>query len=211
MEQIKHILEPILEDQNIYNNQNLIDKLYIEIIYFSDTMPHIKSYYIMNEIEYKDLKSLHIDLFIENFLNEENLTKDKLDIHLIQNPNSQNHIINFINLFGNSFDILNFINIKKNKSNSGLLNNNFSDSDSDLSNSLTNELSELIQKPKINIKYDHETDSDSDNYINTITEIIEIYNKTSFIDDIKINKLTTTRPDLLKDNIINELNNSIIS
>jgi hypothetical protein len=76
-------------------------------------LPQIKSYYEVSPLEYENLKSMHIDIYIDNFLNGENLEKDKLDIYVISNNSNIKIIKNFINQFGNPFDILGLITEKK--------------------------------------------------------------------------------------------------
>jgi hypothetical protein len=116
MELYKNPLKPILEDDtSSENNDDMNNKCCIELTFYPDTMPSIKSYYIMTNLEYEDLKTLHMDLYIENFLNDEDLTKEKLDIYVVNNSNNIITIKNFINQFGNPFDIINFINAKNYK------------------------------------------------------------------------------------------------
>ena len=97
------------------DKNNILDenKLCVEITYDSESLMFLKSYYMMTQNEYDDLKTQHIDIFIENFINNEDLTKDKLDIHIVQNTNSVKLINDFIQAFGNPFDILLAINNRK--------------------------------------------------------------------------------------------------
>jgi hypothetical protein len=104
MEINKNVLNTIFEDESSSDSKP-VDRLYIEITYFSDNMPSIKSYYMMSEIEYKDLKTLHMDLYLDDFINEEELSRDKLDIHIIHNSNNIRLCRDFLKLFGNPFDI----------------------------------------------------------------------------------------------------------
>jgi hypothetical protein len=204
------------------NSQSTLksDNLCIELTYFPDTLSSIKSYYIMTQEEYLNLKTLHMDIYIENFINNEDLTKDKLDIHIVSNINNIKIFKNFIELFGNSFDIINLINIKKNnptlKTNPKLkstLKTNLtkkiskSESDSDFSSdSMTNILNDSIIRPKItNTQLQHISSSESDDYINSLTEIIDTYNKSKNIDETKLNKISQTKPEIFKDVIISEL------
>jgi len=92
METFKQKLYPIHEQDN--------NDLCIELTYYPDNIPSIKSYYFMSPSEYEELKSLHLDLYIENFIENEELTKDKLDIYLVNNSNNINiiRIINKINI-----------------------------------------------------------------------------------------------------------------
>lgn len=63
-----------------------LDKMYIEITYYPDHMPQIKSYYKLTKDEYKEITTMYMDLYIDNFINGEKITKDNLDIHIINNP-----------------------------------------------------------------------------------------------------------------------------
>ena len=105
----KSPLNTIYEDDSS-SDQNLINTVCVEITYFPDNLPAIKSYYLMSQIEHKDLITLYMDLYIENFINEEELTKDKIDIYVINNSNNINICRNFLKTFGNPFNILNLIN-----------------------------------------------------------------------------------------------------
>jgi hypothetical protein len=216
MEINKNVLNTIFEDESSSDSKP-VDRLYIEITYFSDNMPSIKSYYMMSEIEYKDLKTLHMDLYLDDFINEEELSRDKLDIHIIHNSNNIRLCRDFLKLFGNPFDILQLIkekkkafdlNQKKMIQSNILLNDNFSDTSDENDFINENELSEPIIKPsnkKKNNNNDLSSDSESDDYIEAMTEIIETYNKSKKVDEEKIKKLTKNRPETLNDNIIGEL------
>jgi hypothetical protein len=225
------------------NNENDNGKLCIELTFYPDTLPSIKSYYLMTPTEYEELKTLHLDLFIENFINDEDLTKEKLDIYLINNSNNIKTIKNFINQFGNPFDIINYINAKQSiqkqlnkikiqeKSMVESIVDNFSESESEtessshriedvskfinnkprlseFSNSVLHKCSEYSSKTskpsKIYVK-EADSDSDSESYIDTVTEIIDSYNKLKKVDNDKLEKISKNRPDLLKDAILNEL------
>lgn len=174
---------------------NESNKLCIEIIYYPDIIPSIKSYYLMTKEEYEDLKTLYMDIYIENFLNSEDLTKDKLDIHIINNANNIKILKNFIDIFGNSFDILNLINAKKNITSNRAefqkteLLDNFSDHGHKTS------LSEHASS----------TDTDTDEYINIMTEVIDMFNKSQKVDEVKIKKLIQDKPNLINDDVLSEL------
>jgi len=45
----------------------------------------------------------------------------------------------------------------------------------------------------------------NDKYINTLTEIIDTYNKTNKVDMNKIEQIANNKPELLKDEIIHEI------
>ena len=221
MEINKQSLNTIFEEESSSEHNNL-DNIYVEITYFPDNMPSIKSYYIMNQNEYKDLKTMHLDLYIDEFINEEELTKDKIDIHTINNPNNIKLCKEFLKIFGNPFDLLTLIsekrkifelNQKKFSNNKQILVNNFSDtSDSDSSNknSENNKLDILMGKSKEKNNKDMNIDSDteSEDYIATMTEIIETFNKTKCVDENKLKKLAESKPDTLFDNIIQEISKS---
>jgi hypothetical protein len=208
-------LSTISEDK-YQNDDEKKDNLFIELTYYPDTLPAIKSYYIMTKAEYSDLQGIHMDLYIDNFLNDETLTRDKLDIHIINNKINQNKLKEFIDIYGNPFDIITLINSKQNNNHTNktkpvnyeaklaeLLVSEFSDSDSEKNN-----ISEPIFKPKSKtIDLKSSSESDSDDYINTVTEIIETFNKSQKVDGEKLEKLTKLKPELLKDNIINEIVN----
>jgi hypothetical protein len=224
------------------NNENENGKLCIELTFYPDTLPSIKSYYLMTPIEYEELKTLHLDLFIENFINDEDLTKEKLDIYLINNSNNIKIIKSFINQFGNPFDIINYINAKlsiqkqlnkikiQEKSMVESIVDNFSESETETesSNCQVEDVSKFINKPrlsefsnsvlhksseysskmskpsKIYVKND-DSESDSESYIDTVTEIIDSYNKLKKVDNEKLEIISKNRPDLLKDSILNDL------
>lgn len=163
-----------IEENELSSEDN---NLYIEITFLSDYLPTIKSYYIMNSEEYKNLKILYMDIYIENFINNETLTKNKLDIHIINNKNNINIIKDFIKLFGNSFDILKHIYSKKNEFNQI----------NDLQNFLSSN-----------------SESESDDIISSITEIINTYNKTNVINNEIIIKKSIEHPEILDDDVIKE-------
>ena len=162
-------LEIIHEDIYIH------DKLYVEITYFFDELHNIKSYYIMTDEEYKSLSIMIIDIYIENFINNEILTKDKLDIHIINNIDNIKIIDDFLKIYGNPFDIINIINIKNNH-----INNN----------------------REITICHKDFIDEDSDELVSSITDIINTYNKNNFIDNNKIIEISRYHPEILNDEII---------
>jgi hypothetical protein len=64
-------------------------------------------------------------------------------------------------------------------------------------------LSNLKKQQSFMIESDSE--SESEDYIATMTEIIETYNKTNNVDEIKLKKLSDSKPDMLFDNIIGEI------
>ena len=163
-----NILNSIPEDISTSETDTNMNKLVIEIIYYPDFMPAIKSYYLLTNDEYENLINLHRDLYIENFFNER-LDKDKLDIHIIQNINNIKLCKEFLSIFDNPFDILSYITDFKN---------------TDINNFIID-----------NNKFSEETDSDN---IDTITEIIDIYNKSGKIDS-RINCLISN------DDVLNEL------
>jgi len=172
-------------------------KFYIEIIFYPDNLPPIKSYYIMNQQEYDYLTSLHMDIYIEDFMNGENLTKDKLDIHVINNYKNIEIMSKFINLFENPFDIISFIKAKKSIQiikPSNEYNQNFELSDHELNET---------ESEKNGTKEKNETESDD--YINTMTEIIESFNKTKKFDGTKLNKLLKEKPELKEDIVLSEI------
>lgn len=171
-------LHPIPESISTSESDNQ-DKIAVEIIYYPDTLPTLKSYYLLSYDEYNDLLKIHRDLYIENFINNEKLTKDKLDIHIIQNDDNIILCKNFIKIFGNTFDILNYINNIK-----------ISNDDLDINNFIIND-----------DKFSDDSEiSSENNLIDTITDIIDIYNKSNQIDN-RINNI------LIKDDIIDELKN----
>lgn len=250
MDMYKNTLNAIPEEQH-FNNEDMPyenNKLCIELTIYLESMPSIKSYYFMSHIEYEELKTLHMDLYIENFINKEDLTKEKLDIYLVNNSNNINIIQNFIGQFGNPFDIINHINTKQTiqkqlnkikKQDTHIVDSlidNFSESDSDSSNAIIDKIfpNSIMAKscsnkecltikkkvltntdPIINSESNSETDSglatesdsgsDSDSYIDTVSEIIDTYNKSKKIDNEKIQKISQHRPDLLNDVILDEL------
>ena len=216
MEINKQTLNTIFEEESSSEHNNS-ENVYVEITYFPDNMPSIKSYYVMNQNEYKDLKTIYLDLYIDDFINEEELTKDKIDIHIINNPNNIKLCKEFLKIFGNPFDILTLIsekkkvfesNQKKFSTNKQVLSNNFSDtSDSETSNknSDDNNLDMLMGKTNKKTLINSESESDSEDYIATMTEIIETFNKTKNVDELKLKKLTESKPDTLFDNIIGEI------
>lgn len=216
MEINKQTLNTIFEEESSSEHNNS-ENVYVEITYFPDNMPSIKSYYVMNQNEYKDLKTIYLDLYIDDFINEEELTKDKIDIHIINNPNNIKLCKEFLKIFGNPFDILTLIsekkkvfesNQKKFSTNKQVLSNNFSDtSDSETSNknSDDNNLDMLMGKTNKKTLINSESESDSEDYIATMTEIIGTFNKTKNVDELKLKKLTESKPDTLFDNIIGEI------
>ena len=216
MEINKQTLNTIFEEESSSEHNNS-ENVYVEITYFPDNMPSIKSYYVMNQNEYKDLKTIYLDLYIDDFINEEELTKDKIDIHIINNPNNIKLCKEFLKIFGNPFDILTLIsekkkvfelNQKKFSTNKQVLSNNFSDtSDSETSNknSDDNNLDMLMGKTNKKTLINSESESDSEDYIATMTEIIETFNKTKNVDELKLKKLTESKPDTLFENIIGEI------
>lgn len=216
MEINKQTLNTIFEEESSSEHNNS-ENVYVEITYFPDNMPAIKSYYVMNQNEYKDLKTVYLDLYIDDFINEEELTKDKIDIHIINNPNNIKLCKEFLKIFGNPFDILTLIgekkkvfesNQKKFSTNKQVLSNNFSDtSDSETSNknSDDNNLGMLMGKTNKKTLINSESESDSEDYIATMTEIIGTFNKTKNVDELKLKKLTESKPDTLFDNIIGEI------
>ena len=235
MEINKNALNIIFEDESS-SDSNIVDKVYVEITYFSDSISSIKSYYIMSQSEYRDLKTLYMDLYLDNFINNEVLTQNNIDIHIINNPNNIKLCKDILKVFGNPFDILSLIKEKKknfdadqkikintktyiSKSNNKLLDDNFSDTSNDNNNDkydnehdsdniLDQELSEPIIKPSkknIDMSLYSDTETESEDYIATMTEIIGTYNKTKSIDEIKLKKLTENKPEMLYDNIISEI------
>jgi hypothetical protein len=189
--------------------QSIINKVYVEIIFFGDTFAQLKSYYEMTPDEYENLKTLHIDIYIENFINDETLTKEKLDIHNVSNMSNINLIKNFISIFGNPFDILGLIHEKKHKIKSHNvahfvnLDLKFSDSDNEIDSEILSSNS-TIDTNSSDLINDDSDDSDKD--IMIMTEIIDTYNKSKKIDKNKMNNLTLKRPDLLEDQILSEIN-----
>ena len=172
-------LESIPEyiEDNIEHDDNNDNKLYVEITYYFDNLPYIKSYYIMTDEEYKKLTLLHIDIYIENFINNETLTKDKLDIHVINNPYNIKVINEFLNLYGNPFDLLHLINIKKSQIIKDLINNDFEN---------------------------NSNEDDSDELVSSITDIINSFNKTNIINNDKILEISKCHPEILCDDVIKD-------
>jgi hypothetical protein len=191
MASLKPIKEEINSDDEIDIKNN--NSICIEVTFFADTLPSIKSYYILSKEEYDSVRMMHLDLYLENFINEETLSKDKLDIHIITNIQNIELITKFLDRFGNPFDILLYINEKKNnvehKSNSNIKSKN------------KNKLLDIFESNK-------DTETDSDDYINTMTEIIDSYNKNAKLDEEKLIKLSLKNPEILNDNIINEIKNT---
>lgn len=190
------ILDSITEVVDSDDDNDNLDKLYVEITYYPDHMPQIKSYYKLTKDEYKDITTIYMDLYIDNFINGEKITKDNLDIHIINNPINIEKCKNFIETFGNPFDILLYINerkirsftVKTKKDDESEIN-----SDSEIFKNLTLNENQYISKSNF-------SDSDSDEYISTLTEIIGTYNKTQTINinDEEIEKYN-------KDDIIKEI------
>jgi len=198
---IKQPLNPILEENT---------ELCVELTYFSDTLPSIKSYYIMSPNEYEELKTLYLDIYIENFINGETLTKDKLDVYLINNIENVSKCKTFIEQFGNTFDILSLIHAKKTKSKetkkinicSEIFTTGFSDTDD--SNNINSESdSDSLEYTERFIKL--KSNKSDDKYINTLTEIIDTYNKSNIVDNKKIKEIAENKPELLKDDILSEI------
>jgi hypothetical protein len=205
MNHIKPSLKPIIEENN---------DLCIELTYFSDTLPAIKSYYIMSSSEYEDLNSLHMDIYIENFINGETLTKDKLDIYLINKLSNVSICKNFIEQYGNPFDILTLINAKKKTKNiettnikikNDLLTTEFSDSDTTFEYNNSESESDSIEYSERIIKLNKNKIINDDKCINTLTEIIDTYNKSNILDQNKLEHIKTNRPELLKDEVLNDI------
>ena len=199
----KQSLNPILEENN---------ELCIELTYFSDTLPAIKSYYIMSSIEYEELNTLYLDIYIENFINGETLTKDKLDIYLINNVSNISKCKNFIEQFGNSFDILTLINAKKKKNKetkkikicSEILTTDFSDTDDSNNHNINSDTeSDSLEYSEKLIKL--KSNNNDSKYINTLTEIIDTYNKSNIVDNKKIKEIALNKPELLNDEILSEI------
>jgi len=198
------ILNPIIEEDS---------ELCIELTFFSDILPAIKSYYIMNQVEYEELISLYVDIYIENFIDDEILTKDKLDIHLIKKSSNILICKNFIKLFGNPFDILMLINAKKIRNietnskhinmTNDILTTEFSDSDTQLKYENSDIDSDSIEYSERMIRPKNKTQDDK--CISTFTDIIDIYNKTQKVDKEKIEYIQTNKPELLKDEILSEI------
>lgn len=172
-------------------NNTLDDKLCIEITYYPDSLPSIKSYYLMTNNEYEELKALHMDIFIENFMNNDDLTKDKLDIHIVNNNSNIRIFKDFINMFGNSFDILSLVNARK-----------LSQSDKI---SQKHALLDNFSDNEIKLRSSEQSSTDSDEYISVMTEMIDKYNKSQIVDDDKLKKLIQNKPHLANDEILSEI------
>lgn len=189
------ILDSISEVIDSDDDNTNLDKLYVEITYYPDHMPQIKSYYKLTKDEYKEITTIYMDLYIDNFINGEKITKDNLDIHIINNPINIEKCKNFIETFGNPFDILLYINERKIRSFTVKTKEDSLEIDSDseiFKNSTLNE-NQYILKSNF-------SDSDSDEYINTLTDIIGTYNKTK---TININNEEIERYN--KDDVIKEI------
>lgn len=189
------ILDSITEVVDSDDDNTNLDKLYVEITYYPDHMPQIKSYYKLTKDEYKEITTIYMDLYIDNFINGEKITKDNLDIHIINNPINIEKCKNFIETFGNPFDILLYINERKIRSFTVKTKEDGLEIDSDseiFKNSTLNE-NQYISKSNF-------SDSDSDEYINTLTDIIGTYNKTK---TININNEEIERYN--KDDVIKEI------
>ena len=186
MTSLNPIKEEIDSDDEIIIKNN---SLCIELTFFADTLPSIKSYYILSKTEYDELKIMHLDLYIENFINEETLSKDKLDIHIVAGIKNIELISLFLDKFGNPFDLLLYINEKK------------TNSEHKSKHKSKNKLLDIFE-------YNKDTETDSDDYINSMTEIIDSYNKNSKIDEEKLIKLSLKNPEILNDNIINDIKNN---
>jgi hypothetical protein len=189
------ILDSISEVVDSDDDNTNLDKLYVEITYYPDHMPQIKSYYKLTKDEYKEITTIYMDLYIDNFINGEKITKDNLDIHIINNPINIEKCKNFIETFGNPFDILLYINERKIRSFTVKTKEDSLEIDSDseiFKNSTLNE-NQYILKSNF-------SDSDSDEYINTLTDIIGTYNKTK---TININNEEIERYN--KDDVIKEI------
>jgi hypothetical protein len=140
----------------------------------------------MTKDEYEDLNTMYMDMYIENFMNNENLTKDKLDIHLVRNTNNILIFKNFIESFGNSFDILTLINSMKIKQKN-------------------NDIDNIEEKQIFESQFNDPTESDD--YIDTMTEIIDTYNKSQVVDRHKLEKLIEDKPHLANDEILSQITN----
>ena len=202
-------LKPIYEDESPNTEPDTTNKYMVELTYYPDTLPPIKSYYLWSHEELENFKSLHMDLYIENFLNDEDLTKEKIEIYIVNNPKNIEICVNFLKIYSNPFDILSFINDRLHNKTTNYkfnnLENNFSESNS---GSDSNQPIITPKNQNVNIA---NSESDSEDYIETMTEIIEIYNKSKKIDESKIEKLTAQKPEMLNDQILNELLNNKVS
>ncbi len=200
MNHTKQLLNPIIEENN---------ELCVELTYFSDILPAIKSYYLMTSTEFEELNSLYMDIYIENFINGETLTKDNLDIYLINNSSNIMLCKNFIEQFGNPFDILTLINAKKLKNTeiknkTDLLTTDFSDTDTSIEYNNSETESDSVEYSEQIIRSKNKTKED-DKCINTLTEIIHTYNKTKKINKDKVEYIASNKPELLKDDILNDI------
>ena len=200
MNHTKQLLNPIIEENN---------ELCVELTYFSDILPAIKSYYLMTSTEFEELNSLYMDIYIENFINGETLTKDNLDIYLINNSSNIMLCKNFIEQFGNPFDILTLINAKKLKNTeiknkTDLLTTDFSDTDTSIEYNNSETESDSVEYSEQIIRSKNKTNED-DKCINTLTEIIHTYNKTKKINKDKVEYIASNKPELLKDDILNDI------
>ena len=204
MNNLKHMLNPIIEETN---------ELCVELTFYPDSIPAIKSYYIMNSSDYEELNTLHLDIYIEDFINNETLTKNNFEIYLINNPSNIIICKNFIEQFGNPFDIMALvyakknknINTKKNLSQNELLINNFSDSEISIDQATTETESDSFEYSERMIKCKKTPQIIDDNGINTLTEIIDTFNKTNIIDKSKIQNIIENNPELLKDDVLKQI------
>ena len=205
MNNSKQLLNPIIEENN---------ELCVELTYYSDILPAIKSYYIMNLSEYEELNSLYMDIYIENFINGETLTKNNFDIYLINNPSNIIICKNFIEQFGNPFDIKSLIYAKKlknteskclNVSYNGLLINNFSDSEMTIDDTSSDTESDSVEYSEHMVKSKKTVNVSDDKCINTLTEIIDTFNKTKIVNKSKIQHLAEHNPELLKDEVLKDI------
>lgn len=158
------------------------NEIVVEISFYPNHFPQIRSYYVMDHTEYEELENIEIDLFIDNFFDNEDLTSDQLYIHVIQNENMCKLIKEFLYKFGNPFDILTYIKqLQHNKNN--------------------------IEVQRTNTTK-QSNENDGNNCIDTITEIIESYNKSGTIDHKKIETLKSiSKNKIIDDEIINDLCN----
>lgn len=186
---LKSFLNTIPEE--ISSSESDDEKKIIEIIYFSTKVPALRSYYIVNSKEYGEILNLQKDIFIDNFLNNECLTSNNLDIHIIKKKENIILINNFLKIFGNPFDILEYINSFEKPI--FLNNENFTDSDKLVStfNHFNLSLSSMSSSDEINVEE-----------ITNITEVIDEYNKQGKI----ISSISNIN---MKDKIINELKDNI--
>ena len=205
MNNSKQLLNPIIEENN---------ELCVELTYYSDILPAIKSYYIMNLSEYEELNSLYMDIYIENFINGETLTKNNFDIYLINNPSNIIICKNFIEQFGNPFDIKSLIYAKKLKNTevktlnvtyNELLINNFSDSEMTIDDTSSDTESDSVEYSERMIKSKNIINLSDDKSINTLTEIIDTFNKTKIVNKSKIQQLIENKSELLKDEVLKDI------